>query len=436
VYGYYPSVVEIGPEVIIATDGLGQLSVLRNGQVVGSLQEDIPFIIFDAKTMDNRVYILICQTLQSPSEVSTSKPLKGDYLLRKLRLEFSTILEYQVISSLSGTEIPKHAVLTPDILIVTQSPFRQASLPPDTDAMSIDEASPPLPLYTYFQTETDIDISIPLPLATLKSAINIQFSTSTLQLHFLPPTSPSELDLSETFPFQTPNEKPLWGAIDPMTSTWTLSTTPTGKVIDIHLEKIDQGNTRWPQLFEDPDEAEEYTDPSDRRTILERLEKYTSNNVDPSADVVRRRFMLEEDEDIDVDIGGFIQLFHNANLEVKSVEVLATPFQGETLGVKVSLDMCVFEIGGHVVTFPAFSFVASSKRLRKYVKFTERFALIVESGRGGNMYVYYIPEDGLVAKQVVVRLGVESLGIGLVEEGVVLIGEGDGGFEAVVVGGL
>jgi hypothetical protein len=52
------------------------------------------------------------------------------------------------------------------------------------------------------------------------------------------------------------------------------------------------------------------------------------------------------------------------------------------------------------------------------------------------MYVYYIPEDGLVAKQVVVRLGVESLGIGLVEEGVVLIGEGDGGFEAVVVGGL
>jgi len=109
------------------------------------------------------------------------------------------------------------------------------------------------------------------------------------------------------------------------------------------------------------------------------------------------------------------------------------------VGVKVSIDMCVFDVGygQHVMTIPAFSFVASSKRLRKYCAYTERFALIVESGRGGNMYVYYLPEDGLEAKQVIVRLGVESLGIAdMGGDRVVVIGEGVGGYEAVVVGGL
>jgi hypothetical protein len=442
VYGYYPDVVEIGPDLLVVTDGLGKLYVLKAGTVVGSLQEDLPFILFDAKAVEDETDILVCQALQAPSETTTSQPSRGDYILRKLRLSLSSTLKYAVMVSLSGTEIPKHAVLTPDILIVSQSPFHLTLTPSDSDDMAIDDESPPPPLYTYFQTLTDLDISIPLPLEAAKSVIRINFSTSTLQLQFLPPTSPDQPDLSEIFPFQTAEEKPLWGAIDPMNSTWTLSSTSTSKILDIHLEKIPEEQSHWPQVFEDPDGAEEYTDPSDRRSILDKLEKYTSPEPsDRDGEAVRRRFLLEEDEDIDsVDAGDIIQLFRDPYL-MKSLghDLLAVPFVNDgNLGVKVSIDMCVFDaVKGHVMTVPAFSFVASSKRLRKYCRYTEQYAVIVESGRGGNMYVYYLPQDGLVAKQAVVRMGVESFGVGeIVGEGIVVLGEGREGFEAVIIGGL
>lgn len=410
-YGYYARVIEIAPDFLVATNGMGGLFVLNAGF---SLQEE-PFILFDAKMVDNEIFVLVCH----PSEDS------GKYLVRKLRLT-STSLEPIVI--LSGSEIPKHAVLNDDILLVTQSPFTSTSA--ETMEREVEMTTP---LYTYYQTPTDLDISIPLPLTTPKTVIQISFSTSTLQLRFLPLDEP---DLSETFPFQTTDEKPLWGAIDPMNSTWTLSSTTTSKVLEIHLEKMSsEGDSHWPQVFEDPDGAEEYTDPSDRRTILERLEKYTASQPSDS-DAVRRRFLLEEDEDIDtVDAGDIVQLFRGQSLvqESHSHDLLAIPFGSSTVGLKVSIDMCVFDVtAGHVMTVPAFSFVASSKRLRKYCGYTDRFAMIVESGRGGNMYVYYLPQDGLEAKQVVVRLGVESLGVGLIEEGVVVLGE----LEAVVVTGL
>lgn len=441
VYGYYADVVEIGVGLLIATDGLGQLSLIRDGAVLASLQEDIPFVIFDAKVMEDEIYVLLCQGQDSSPESSTSKAPKGEYVLRKFRLSVSSTLEYAVLVSLSGSEIPKHAVLTPDILLVTQSPFRVTSAAMDLDLMDLDNEAQPPPLYTYFQTPTDLDISVPLPLNTPKSAIKINFSTSTLQLYFLPPKLPKEPDLSETFPFQTAEEKPLWGTIDPMSSTWTLSSTSSSKVLDIHLEKLPDQSSRWPQVFEDPDGAEEYTDPSDRRDMLERLEKYTQSSTrDDSQDTVHRRFLLEEDEDIDsVDQGDMVQFFQESKvLESYNHDLLATPFDGETIGVKVSIDMCVFDvIDGHTLSVPAFNFVASSKRLRKYCRYTDEFAMIVESGRGGNMYVYYLPENGVTAKQLVIRVGVDSLGIGLIKgEGVVIIGDGEKGPEAVVVGGL
>jgi len=440
-YGYYARVLEVGPDCLVATDGLGQLSVLQNGSVVGSLQEEIPFILFDAKMVENELFILTCHSLPSESEPSTLRPARGDYLVRKLRLTPSSSLECTALMSLSGSEIPRHAVLCSDILLVTPSPFRFTSAPADPEAMELDLEPTQAPLYTYYQTPTDLDISIPLPLATPKRSIQVKFSTSTLQLHFLPSTSVDEPDLSETFPFQTADEKPLWGAIDPMNSTWTVSSTTTSKVLEIHLEKSSEGDSHWPQVFEDPDGAEEYTDPSDRRTILDRLEKYTQSSQPSDSDAVRRRFLLEEDEDIDtVSPGEVVQLFRGSTglVESHGHDLLAVPFGSSTVGLKVSIDMCVFDIGqGHVMTVPAFSFVASSKRLRKYCAYTDRFAVIVESGRGGNMYVYYLPQDGLEAKQMIVRMGVESLGVGWIEgEGIVLLGEGIAGFEAVVVGGL
>jgi hypothetical protein len=444
VYGYYPGLVEIGPDMIVATDGLGQLSLLRNGEIVGSLQEEIPFIICDAQVFESEIIVLLCQPLQPSSETTASHPGGREYSLRKVQLELSSTLQYTTIQSLSGTEIPKHAILTPDILLVTSGPFHLTSGPSDPDEMVVDEAPPPPPLYTYFQTETDLDISIPLPMATPKSSIQITISTSTLQLHFLPPVSDEDPDLSETFPFQTTEEKPLWGAIDPINSTWTLSTSPGGKVLEIHLEKVEEeGVSRWSRVFEDEDGAEEYTDPSERRTILDNLEKYTQSGSgvrDAGGDAVRRRFLLEEDEDIDsVDAGDIIQYFKGSHLaESHGHDLLAIPFTSRMLGVKISVDMCVFDVlDGHTITFPAFSFVASSKRLRKYSRFTDEFALIVESGKGGNMYVYYLPPDGVIAKQMVVKLRVDSLGVGSVAgEGVVIVGEGADGFEALVVGGL
>jgi CS domain len=440
-YGYYPNVIEIASDILVATDGLGQLCVIRDGAIVASFVEEIPFVLLDGRYDDNKVDVLICQALSPPLEASTSRPSRGEYQLQYLRLTLSPSLEYSVVSSLSGTGIPKHAVLTPDILLVTQSPFRIAKASTVPDIMELDNESVLPPLYTYFQTETDLDISIPLPLVTPKESIQVNFSTSTLQLHFLPPTSSDHPDLSETFPFQTAEEKPLWGAIDPMNSTWTLSSTTSNKILDIHLEKILEGESHWPQVFEDPDGAEEYTDPSERRTILERLEKYTQShsNID-TGDAVRRRFLLEEDEDIDsVDAGDLIQLFRGSQVsEAYGHDLIALPFHDKTLGVKVSVDMCIFNVfEGHVRTFPAFNFVASSKRLKKYCRYTDQYALIVESGRGGNMYVYYMPDDsGQVAKQLVVRLGVESLGVGLLGEDVVIVGESERGPEALIVRGL
>jgi hypothetical protein len=92
---------------------------------------------------------------------------------------------------------------------------------------------------------------------------------------------------------------------------------------------------------------------------------------------------------------------------------------------RLIIDMCVFDAGrGHERTFPAFSFVASSKWLRKYCRDTEGFAAIVETGLGGNLYAYYEPGEGLVAKHIVVRLGVESIGIRFVDGmEVIILGE-------------
>jgi hypothetical protein len=176
--------------------------------------------------------------------------------------------------------------------------------------------------------------------------------------------------------------------------------------------------------------------------ILDRLEKYHESTrlSDPDADAIRQRLLLEEDEDIDSDYkGNFVPLFKAGKVhQLPGHDLLGLPFQGNGLGLKVSIDMCMFDVGrGHKRTFPAFSFVASSKQLRKYCRYTEGFAIIVESGWGGNLYAYHQLGEGLVAKQVVVRLGVESMGIGFVEGmGVVILGEMDGGVDAVVMGGL
>jgi hypothetical protein len=94
-------------------------------------------------------------------------------------------------------------------------------------------------------------------------------------------------------------------------------------------------------------------------------------------------------------------------------------------------------LGEHVRTFPAFGFVASSKRLKKYSRYTDQYSLIVESGYGGNMYVYYLTPDGMTAKQVIVRLGVDSLGIGYIQGvGVVIIGQMNSTTEVIFVRGL
>jgi len=448
VYGYYPDVVEVAPDVLVVTDGLGGLSIVHGVTVNQVLDEVVPFVLFDAKLREDGVDVLICQAVHEASDASTRQPARGEYLLRDLRIPLppSPDSQYSVNATLIGSEIPKYAILTPDILVVSQSPFRLQTSTSDIETMDLDDQeSPPPPLYTYFQTLTDLDISIPLPLDTPKSAIQIQFSTATLQLSFHPPTSPNDPDLSETFPFQTSDEKPLWGAIDPQSSTWTLSSTTTSKVLDIHLEKVPELASHWPQVFAEPDGAEEYTDPSDRRSILERLEKYTSStSTTDTSDPIRRRFLLEEDEDIDsISQGDGIQFFQLSGKlrETHNQDVLAIPFEGSTLGLKHSIDMCCFDMlsGVHEISVPAFAFVASSKRLRKFVRYTDRFACIVESGKGGNMYVYYVPDEerGETARQVVVRLGVDSLGIGLIRDvGIVVIGEGKDGYEAVIVGGL
>jgi hypothetical protein len=308
--------------------------------------------------------------------------------------------------------------------------------------MTIDDITPTPPLYTYYQTLTDLEISIPLPANTPKSAIELKLSNSALQLCFLPPQNPNQTDLTETFPFQTIDEKPLWGPIDPVNSTWTLSSSFSSMVLDIHLEKLPDEQSHWPQVFKEPDGAEEYMDPSNRRTILDRLEKYheSSRPSNADADAIQRRFLMEEDEDIDSDYkGDLVQFFRGGTMhQLPSHDILALPFGDNTLGLKVSIDMCVFDVvQGHERTFPAFGFVASSKRLRKYCRYTRGVAVIVESGWGGNLYAYYEPVDGLFGKQVVVRLGLESMGIGFVEgTGVVILGDRDGGVDAVVVGDL
>ena len=444
VYGYFPRVFEIADNFFIATDGLGQLFAIANSTVTGSLQEKDPFILFDAQIIDGNICALVCHGTSCVQEASTSHHSKGEYTLRKLRLGVDPNLQYVVETALMGTEIPQYAILTPDVLVVSQSPFHMTKDPSAPAVMTMDDISPTSPFYTYYQTLMDLEISISLPANTPKSVIEIIFSSSTIQLRFLPPTGPNQPDLTEFLPFQTINPKRLWGSIDPINSTWTLSSSSssTAMVLDIHLEKLPHEQSRWPRVFTEEDGAEEFIDPSDRRGILERLEKYhqMTSPMDADSEAVRRRFLLEEDEDIDtVYQGDIIQLFKGPDVfQLPGQDLLALPFAGNSLGVKVSIDMCVFAVGGlHVRTFTAFSFVASSKRLRKFCRYTDEFAVIVESGRGANLYAYYLPEDGLTAKQVVVRLGVDSIGIGMIEGyGIIVLGEMEDGSEAVVVGGL
>ena len=60
-----------------------------------------------------------------------------------------------------------------------------------------------------------------------------------------------------------------------MESIWTIEQVKTGFLLTLHLEK--EREDKWIQVFEVDDGALEIVDPSELSSVIEKLEKLTSN---------------------------------------------------------------------------------------------------------------------------------------------------------------
>ncbi|KAJ2729546.1 hypothetical protein H4S00_000423 [Coemansia sp. D1744] len=131
--------------------------------------------------------------------------------------------------------------------------------------------------YYWTQTATDLTVCIELPVAVEANQIFCEQTRSSLSLQF---TNSAECEN------YTYNRKQYCNYIVAGESVWTLE---NGRLLTLYLQKEHEG-MRWTSVFADDDGVLETMDPNEFAAIRERLEKYTSNDLEvetPSAPLMQ-----------------------------------------------------------------------------------------------------------------------------------------------------
>ncbi|RKO91785.1 hypothetical protein BDK51DRAFT_47492 [Blyttiomyces helicus] len=481
----YPSVCQAGPW-IIASNGAGSVQLLaldmasRAATVAGSIHlgddeglASAPPVLLAARVAaDARSVLCLAYRMRENSPEEGAQGLAtGDGSPRQRVAFFLTFfavgipegpgpvgdLPVEILATVTGQSAPRMVAIEPDgegFLVVSDQPYeavqrgRDVTMV-DAPAPATDPASPS---YMWMQTSEDLTVTIPLTRGVQKQSISCSYTRSSVRLNVT-----DHADITALF------AAPLFAGIDPAECVWTLE---ADGVLTLELQKEHVG-TRWTHLFENDDGVAEAVDPSELAEFRERLEKYTSDRVEPGPENGGAEYAMQEsvtDRSEPVDFEGHeaaISRFSRRAGEASSrvvasagIEWLCPVFNLPDPATTPSTTTCAlasppaplvaicakFDVDGivfdlfprlenptHSGTFDAFGFVQASKRDKRFMVVTaERsFALIVESKR--HIFAYRrAPSGGPYADQYVVDLagreeGAEVVGVQQVGPGKVAV---------------
>ncbi|KAJ1922774.1 hypothetical protein IWQ60_006306 [Tieghemiomyces parasiticus] len=323
--------------------------------------------------------------------------------------------------------------------------------------------------YIWTQSESDVTVTYQLPpTVTTSSQIQCKFTRLSVTLN------PSDNATSTSPPFPILHQRAFFDRIVPDESFWTLE---RGGLLTFYLQKVHE-KTRWPCVYHDQvasgEHISETLDPSEYRTILERMKKYTVEGGGPDKDgddhnrvstgsigTVRASTLDLDDDDTDDPAGSGRTLVATTIGEHGEVTVqflfphqawLGRGFEPYTMAGRHShlfnptpnqvtpaptlricthhdIDGLVYDLDWfidkgprihHTGTFPAFGYVQASKRDRKLIRFDATSpgskvssppAFVVLAEVNRYLYVYHRPDGPTVHQARQVIIDLASVAI-------------------------
>ncbi|QSL65319.1 hypothetical protein MERGE_002629 [Pneumocystis wakefieldiae] len=456
IYPYFPDLKSLTETLILATDGAGKFYFIdlssdpvQIDMTIFSTEdlESHPFIILDAVFHSNiKIQILIAH-LNGRKEKEKSRR----YLIKNIMCEkVSTSWELSILNVFFSKEIPIFSQILGKTLIDQTIVLGVQNKIQDNlqKCHEISREYNEQPHYTWIQTSEDIRLFLTMSPTITKQDISIKFSSDQLE------GSNEDNGLKYIL-----NSK-FYHTILPSESTWTLSTTPLfpEQILEIYMKKENIG-LKWPHVFENKDDILELENLSDRTTVLKDLLSLKYKETIPKTKLSDDYIIDYEDTET-----YFLQQFKEdvCIAEISGITIVGSQFTNEKnkascLAVKYDVDALIYNIESscenslmnlvHSCTFPALSYISSSKISKKYLKYsyTGKFAIIVESGayRKGlynsqNLYLYWnVLNNQVNSYQSVIKMQMEALGLCQIgDHEIIILGENEGKPMALLITNL
>lgn len=443
----YPSLVSLSPDMLLASNGMGVVHVIRfdkdlSGEMAGSIVSianflgdgseglsPVPCVLRAAKLVDNIVHIITwsvaSQQNQVPSHPSPDAPTsKTLFNLSYLKLPIddakaapATDLILQHMHR--GRDIPFYCEFdrtASGYLVGSTHAYDLVHNNQDTEmedeAMNEvvgDTKEPAASLYRWVQSSDDLTIVFQLPPNTAKAAISCSFDVRHLSL-----IVGNGDNILISLPFRK-----LWDVIDSESSTWTVES--SSGLLTLELAKKHE-SVRWPHVFELDDGVHEDLNAEQLEEIRSRLDKFTGEDDEKAAAMgvpgwkqpLQHPIATDMDEDIDHD-GQSISLWWidgatgkvGAEVSAGGQEWISTSFSQPasddfpTVCLKMDVDGLVYAIERaspidvkHIASFNALAFVQASKRDQRFIHHdaANTFSIILEGSR--NAYIYFRHDNG------------------------------------------
>ncbi|KAG5440141.1 hypothetical protein PCANB_001710 [Pneumocystis canis] len=447
IYSYFPDLIALTDTLILATNGAGKIyfiSLLNNPAQVDiaifSTDElkQHPFVMLDAIFHSNtKIQVLIAHL--NGKETASTKSKR--YSIRNIICEKNEeSWELHTLNIFFSKEIPIFSLfLTKEInnqSIILGVHDRIQNNHSD-EGKNVQESNNQA-RYVWIQTHDEINLFLLLPLTITKQNISIKFLCHQLLVSV------------EHEEFKYVLDSKFYDTIIPLESIWTLSQISLfpEQILEISMKKSNHG-LKWQRVFENEDNALEIEKFSDRIIALKDL---LSSKSKHSVSKIKSGDKYDIDnQDFDI---YFLQQFKGDSCiaELSGINIIGNKFtdwenKTPSLAVRSDVDILIYDIKSsyenslmdliHCSTFPALSYISSSKISKKYLKYsyTGKFSIIVESGvyRKGlynsqNAYLYWnVDNNQVTSYQSVIKLGMEALGLCQVgDHEIMLLGENDG----------
>lgn len=444
IYPYFPDLKSLTETLILATDGSGKLYFIDLSSDPAKIDvatfstddlESHPFIILDAIFhLNTKIQVLIVHLNGKKGTSTKSKryvvkdimceKMTDSWKLSVLNVFFSK--EIPIFSQFLGKTLSNQTIVL-GVQNRIQNNFQ-------VDKGTLQELSKQ-PSYTWIQTSEEIHLFLTVSETATRQDISIEFNYYQLKASF------------KNKEFEYISNSKFYHTIIPSESTWTLSKTPlfSEQILEISMKKSDIG-LKWPHVFQNKDDVLELEDLSHRTTVLKNL---LSSKPESTASRIRSC----DDDIIDYEDTEmyFLQQFKKDTCiaEISGINIVGSQFIDEkrkthSLAVRYDVDTLIYNIKSsdekplmdlvHSATFPALSYISSSKGSKKYLKYsyTDKFAIIVESGahrkdlyNSQNAYLYWnVTGNQVNSYQSVIKLEMEALGLCQVgDHDVIVLGE-------------